>query len=317
MDMRLVFMGTPEFSVHTLEVLAEVGNEICAVFTQPDKPKNRGKRITTSPVKDFAVSRGFPVYQPRSLRGGEDAEEALRILREIAPDAIVVVAYGQILPREILELPRYGCINAHASLLPKYRGAAPIQRCIQNGDTETSLCTMRMDEGLDTGDVIMRRDVVITPEMTGTELSAILSHISGELVAESLVRIANGTANYSLQTYCRTPSYAERITKEELDLDFTQPAKRVYDFIRAMADAPCAYTFLEGKRLKVYRSRLTERESALPAGSIADAETFAVACGDGFCVELTEVQPEGGKRMTADAFLRGKRLTEGAVLGVK
>jgi len=133
MNMRLVFMGTPEFSVNTLEVLKAVGNEICAVFTQPDKPKNRGKQIMTSPVKDFAVANDIPVYQPRSLRKGEDAEESLRVLREINPDAIIVVAYGQILPKEILELPKYGCINAHASLLPKYRGAAPIQRCIQDG----------------------------------------------------------------------------------------------------------------------------------------------------------------------------------------
>ncbi len=317
MNMRLVFMGTPEFSVNTLEVLKAVGNEICAVFTQPDKPKNRGKQIITSPVKDFAVANDIPVYQPRSLRKGEDAEESLRVLREINPDAIIVVAYGQILPKEILELPKYGCINAHASLLPKYRGAAPIQRCIQDGETETSLCTMMMDEGLDTGDIIMRRDVVITPEMTGTELAAILSKISGELMAETLVRLENGTAVRSAQTYCREPSYAQMITKEELNIDFTQPAKRVYDLIRAMADAPCCYTFLDGKRLKVYRSRLTERTSELPAGAIVDAKAFAVVCGDGACVELTEVQPEGGKRMPTDAFLRGKKLSEGAVLGGK
>ena len=317
MKMRLVFMGTPEFSVNSLRVLNELGNEICAVFTQPDKPKNRGKQIMTSPVKDYAVENNIPVYQPRSLRKGEDAEESLRVLKEINPDAIIVVAYGQILPKEILELPKYGCINAHASRLPKYRGAAPIQRCIQDGETETSLCTMKMDEGLDTGDVIMRRDVVITPEMTGTELSEELSRISGELIAETLVRLQNETATFSAQTYCREPSYAQMITKEELNLDFSLPAKRVYDFIRAMADVPCCYTFLDGKRLKVYRSRLTERTSGLPAGSIADTNTFAVVCGDGACIEFTEVQPEGGKRMATEAFLRGKRLSEGTVLGEK
>ncbi len=315
MKMRLVFMGTPEFSVNSLRVLNELGNEICAVFTQPDKPKNRGKQIMTSPVKDYAVNNNIPVYQPRSLRKGEDAEESRRVLKEIAPDAIIVVAYGQILPKEILELPRFGCINAHASRLPKYRGAAPIQRCIQDGETETSLCTMKMDEGLDTGDVIMRRDVVITPEMTGTELSAELSRISGELIAETLVRLQNETAVFSAQEYCREPSYAKMITKEELNLDFRLPAKRVYDLIRAMADVPCCYTFLDGKRLKVYRSRLTERTSELPAGSIADAGSFAVVCGDGFCIEFTEVQPEGGKRMATEAFLRGKRLLECTVLG--
>lgn len=317
MNMRLVFMGTPEFSVYTAEVLKEVGNEICAVFTQPDKPKNRGKQIMTSPVKDFAVKNNIPVYQPRSLRKGEDAEEALRVLREIAPDAIVVVAYGQILPKSVLELPKYGCINSHASLLPKYRGAAPIQRCIQNGETTTSLCTMFMDEGLDTGDIIMRRDIEVSPEITGTELSEVLSGISGELMAETLVRLENGTAHRSQQTYCREPSYASMITKEELNIDYTMPAKRVYDTIRAMADTPCCYTFLDGKRLKVYRSRLTENTSELPAGTVADTKAFSVVCGDGVCVEFTEVQPEGGKRMSVDAFLRGKKIADGTVLGKK
>lgn len=313
--MRVVFMGTPEFSVGSVETLKYVGHEICAVFTQPDKPKNRGKQIMTSPVKDFAVANNIHVYQPRSLRRGEDAEEALSVLREIAPDVIVVVAYGQILPKSILELPKYGCINVHASLLPKYRGAAPIQRCIQDGETVTGVCTMKMDEGLDTGDVIMKREVEITPEMTGTELSEILSRCGAELIAETLVRLENKSAFFSAQTYCKEPSYAQMISKEELKLDFSKPAKQVYDFIRAMADAPCCYTFLDGKRLKVYRSRLTEQKSGLPSGSIADVKTFSVVCGDGVCLELTEVQPEGGKRMQTDAFLRGKKLSKGAVLG--
>lgn len=315
--MRVVFMGTPEFSVGSVETLKYVGHEICAVFTQPDKPKNRGKQIMTSPVKDFAVKNGIPVYQPRSLRRGEDAEQALKVLRETAPDVIVVVAYGQILPKSILELPKYGCINVHASLLPKYRGAAPIQRCIQDGETLSGVCTMKMDEGLDTGDVIMKREVEIPPEMTGTELSDSLSRCGAELIAETLVRLENKTAFFSTQTYCKEPSYARMITKEELNIDFTKPAKQVYDFIRAMADVPCCYTFLDGKRLKVYRSRLTERTSGLAAGTVADTGTFAVVCGDGVCVELTEVQPEGGKRMGTDAFLRGKKLSDDAFLGGK
>lgn len=312
--MRIVFMGTPEFAVKTAETLNSVGHEMCAVFTQPDKPKNRGKKLMTSPVKDWAAEHNVPVYQPKSLRLGEDAEDALRVLREIAPDVIVVVAYGQILPKEILELPKYGCINVHASILPNYRGAAPIQRAIQDGCTETGVTTMRMDEGLDTGDYIMRRTVEIPDDMTGTELAEALSQSGAVLAAETLCKLENGTAQFWEQEYCAEPSYAKMITKEELRVDFSKPAKFVYDTIRAMADEPCCYTFLDGKRLKVYRARLSGLISKLPAGSIEDERLFAVVCGDGNCIELTEICPEGGKRMTADAFLRGKKLVKGAKL---
>ena len=312
--MRVVFMGTPDFAVRSAEAVRAAGHELCAVFTQPDKPKNRGKQIMTSPVKDWAAENGIPVCQPNSLRKGDGAAEAMETLRGLAPDVIVVVAYGQILPKEVLELPKYGCVNVHASLLPKYRGAAPIQRCIQDGETVTGVCTMRMDEGLDTGDVILRREVEIPPEMTGSELWESLSRCGAELIAETLEQLENGTAKFTPQSPEEQASYAKMIKKEELRLDFTQPAKKIYDFIRAMADVPCAYTVLDGKRLKVYRAILADKRTDAPAGTVTDAKTFTVACGDGMCVRLVEVQPEGGKRMTVEAFLRGKKLETGLVL---
>lgn len=321
--MKVVFMGTPEIAAKSLLYLKETGSEILAVFTQPDKVKNRGQKIEFSPVKKLAVEYGIPVYQPSSLRRGEDAEQSLAVLRELKPDVIVVVAYGQILPKSILELPPFGCINLHASLLPKYRGAAPIQRCIQNGDEVSGVCTMRMDEGLDTGDIIMTFEQPIPPDMTGTELAEIFAVRGAELITQTLVKLETLTAHFNIQEYCKTPSYAEKITKEELCVDFTMPAKKVHDFIRAMADVPCAYTFLEGKRLKLYRSALVdpdnsdgELNSGLEAGTVADEKSFKIVCGDGRCVELREVQLEGSKRMKTEDFLRGKKLTKGIRLGI-
>lgn len=311
--MRIVFMGTPVFSLACLEALINAGHEVAAVFTQPDKPKNRGKQIVMTPVKECAVAHNIPVYQPLSLRKGEDAESSLNTLREIAPDCIVVVAYGQILPTSILELPKYGCINVHASLLPEWRGAAPIQRCIERGDKLTGVTTMYMAEGLDTGDMIMKTETEIPPEMTGSELHDKLSAEGAALICETLAALENGTAVRTPQT--GETCYASMITKEELKIDFSKSAKQVYDFIRAMSSVPCAYTVLDGKRMKVYMARLTDRKTEAPAGTITDADSFAVSCGDGLCVELTEIQPEGGKRMDTAAYLRGKKLEKGAVLG--
>ena len=310
--MRIVFMGTPVFAQTALEALISAGYDVCAVFTQPDKPKNRGKQVQMTPVKECAASHGIPVYQPASLRRGDDAQQAINTLRELSPECIVVAAYGQILPKEVLDLPKYGCINIHASLLPKYRGAAPIQRVIQNGETETGITTMYMAQGLDTGDMIMKAVTPITPEMTGSELHDILAQQGAQLIIKTLEALENGTAQ-------RTPQqgescYASMISKEELRLDFTQPAKTVYNFIRAMSSSPCAYTLLDGKRLKVYGARLGGAASGA-AGTVADPARFAVVCGDGQCVELCDIQLEGAKRMPLEAFLRGKKLEKGAVLG--
>lgn len=311
--MKIVFMGTPEFAAKNLAAL--VGEfEVAAVFTQPDKPKNRGKKLETTPVKDFALERNIPVYQPRSLRKGEDAEAAMEALREINPDVIVVTAYGQILPKSVLELPKYGCVNVHASLLPRFRGAAPIQRCIEAGDEKTGICTMQMDEGLDTGDVLMRAEVEITSEMTGSELTEVLAERGAKLICETLHALENGTARREKQQ--GEACYAEKILKGELKIDFTKPARNVHNFIRAMADVPCAYTFLDGKRLKVYRAAVSAQKSALPAGTIADEKKFIVSCGDGECVELLEIQLEGSKRMKTEDFLRGKKISSETVLGI-
>lgn len=344
--MRVIFMGTPDFSVASAAAIKAAGHDIVAVFTQPDKPKNRGKQIATSPVKDFAVENGIPVYQPQSLKKvkvecdpnkkylyeidmtkeeaedhrrklNEEAESMLAVLRELAPDVIVVVAYGQILPKEVLELPKFGCVNVHASLLPEYRGAAPIQRCIQDGATRSGVCTMRMDEGLDTGDVIMRYEVDIPDDMTGSQLWEKLSKAGAELICETLTALENGTAKFTKQPAEGT--YAKMIHKMLLLLDLTKPAREVYNFIRAMADTPCAYTRLpDGKRLKVYRSKISDikfEQGSMPeAGTVVDDKTLAVVCGDGNCVEFTEVQPEGGKRMTTEAFLRGRKIEKGTVL---
>lgn len=310
--MKIVFMGTPVFSLACLESLIGAGHEVAAVFTQPDKPKNRGKQIMMTPVKECALKHGIPVYQPLSLRCGEDAESSLAVLREINPDCIVVVAYGQILPAEVLQLPQYGCINVHASLLPMYRGAAPIQRVIENGERVSGVTTMYMAEGLDTGDMIMKQQVEIPDDMTGAQLHDRLSACGAQLIVKTLESLENGTAVRTTQQ--GDTCYAKMITKEELKLDFAKPAKQVYDFIRAMSDAPCAYTMLDGKRIKVYMARLVEGVSG-EAGTIADENSFTVACGDGNGVALTEIQPEGGKRMETSAFLRGKKLVKGALLG--
>ncbi len=310
--MRVVFMGTPEFSLGCLEALINAGHEVCGVFTQPDKPKNRGKQIQMTPVKECALKHNIPVFQPLSLRKGEDAESSMNTLRELNPECIVVVAYGQILPKAVLDLPKYGCINVHASLLPMYRGAAPIQRVIEQGETVSGVTTMYMAEGLDTGDMILKEEVAIPDDMTGAMLHDRLSECGAALIVKTLEALRNGTA-------VRTPQegetcYASMISKDELRLDFTKPAKQVYDFIRAMSDAPCAFTMLEGKRLKVYMSALVSGVSG-EAGAIANADDFTVACGDGNGVRFTEIQPEGGKRMETSAFLRGKKLMKGMLLG--
>ena len=309
--MKLVFMGTPVFSLACLEALIEAGHEVAAVFTQQDKPRNRGKQVQMTPVKECALKHGIAVYQPASLRKGEDAEKSLEALREINPDCIVVVAYGQILPTEILDLPKYGCINVHASLLPRWRGAAPIQRCIEAGDTVSGVTTMYMAQGLDTGDMIMKAETEISPEMTGSELHDALSAQGAALIVKTLEALANGTAVREPQT--GDTCYASMISKEELLIDFTKPAKQVYDFIRAMSSSPCAYTLLEGKRLKVFAAELGGDTNA-PAGTVCDEQRFAVACGDGQALELLEIQPEGGKRMDTAAYLLGKKLAAGTNL---
>ncbi len=307
--MKIVFMGTPDFAVPCLRTLAESGHEVAAVFTQPDKPKGRGYKMIPTPVKAAALEYGLPVYQPLSLRKGEDAEEAMRILREAAPELIVVTAYGQILPKEILELPKYGCINIHASLLPRYRGAAPINWVLLNGEKETGVTSMQMSEGLDTGDMLIKRATDIGENETCEELYARLSAMGGEVLAETVAAVEKGTLSPEKQDDSLS-CYSPMIRKEMSALDFSKTAAEVHNTIRGVT----GFAMLEGKRLKVFRSEIAEGTYNAENGAVVDTKRFAVKCGDGRAVIFREVQPEGKKRMNTEDFLRGKKLTEGDIL---
>ena len=309
--MKIVFMGTPDFAVPCLRTLAESSHDTAAVFTQPDKPKGRGYKLIPTPVKAAAEEYGIPVYQPLSLRKGDDAEESMRILREISPDLIVVTAYGQILPKEILELPKYGCINIHASLLPKYRGAAPINWVLLNGEKETGVTSMQMSEGLDTGDMLIKRATEIGENETYEELYARLSAMGGEVLAETIDAVEKGTLKPEVQDDSLS-CYSPMIRKEMSALDFSKSAAEVHDTIRGVT----GFTMLDGKRLKVFRSEVAQGSfDGAENGAVVDTASFAVKCGDGKAVIFREVQPEGKKRMKTEDFLRGKKLEKGEILG--
>ena len=307
--MRIVYMGTPDIAVPCLRFLAESKHEVVGVLTQPDRPTGRGHHTIPTPVKAAALEYDIPVYQPLSLRKGEDAVTALETLRQLAPDLIVVLAYGQLLPKEVLELPKYRCINLHASLLPAYRGAAPIQWVILNGETKTGVTAQQMAEGLDTGDMLVKKEIAIGAEETAEELYERLSELCVETLSETLEQLEAGTLQGTPQDDAQS-SYASRITKEMSALDFTRPAAELHNLIRGIT----GFTMLEGKRLKVYGSRVVEGVSG-EAGTIAEPEDFVVACGDGNGLRFTEIQPEGKRRMAAADFLRGKKLKKGEKLG--
>ena len=292
--MKIVFMGTPDFAVPCLKALVENGHEIPAVFTQPDRPKGRGYKM---------------IFQPLSLRKGEDAEKSMTALREISPELIIVVAYGQILPKEVLELPKYGCINIHASLLPEYRGAAPIQRCILDGKTRTGVTSMMMEEGLDTGDMLIKKELEIGKNETASELHDRLSEMGAEVLLETVKAVENGSLSPVKQDDSLS-TYAKMITKDMSALDFSKSAEEIHNIIRGIT----GFTILDGKRLKVYRSRVMG-ESVNEYGTVEDPNNFTVVCGDGKCVEFTEVQYEGSKRMSTENFLRGRKLVKGQKLG--
>lgn len=309
--MKVVFMGTPDFAVPCLKMLAESPHEVKAVFTQPDKPKGRGYKMIPTPVKSTAIEYGIDVYQPLSLRRGEDAQKSLEILREISPDLIVVTAYGQILPKEILDLPKYKCINIHASLLPKYRGSAPINHCLLNGETETGVTSMLMAEGLDTGDMLIKKSTPIGKNENYQELYSRLAEMGAEVLAETLSAIENGTLSPQKQDDSLS-CYSPMIRKEMSRLDFSESAEKVHNTIRGVT----GFTALNGKRLKVFRSEISaDTAPNAENGTIVNAENFTVKCGDGGLVTFGEVQIEGGKRMKTADFLRGKKLSVGEKLG--
>ncbi len=308
--MNVVFMGTPEFAVPCLRTLTEIST-VQAVFTQPDKPKGRGYKLIPTPVKAAAQEYGIRVYQPLSLRRGEDAEAALKILRELSPDMIIVTAYGQILPKEVLEIPKFGCINIHASLLPAYRGAAPINWVLLNGESETGVTSMQMSEGLDTGDMLVKRSTHIGENETYEQLYARLSVMGGEVLADTLRAAENGELHPEKQDH-ELSSYSPMIKKEMSALDFSQTAQKIHNVIRGVT----GFTMLEGKRLKVFASEISDRTfSQAENGEVVDTANFAVKCGDGRAVIFREVQPEGKKRMKTEDFLRGKKIAKGEILG--
>ena len=312
--MNIVFMGTPDFAVPCLQALIDNGENVQAVFTQPDKPKGRGYKMLPPPVKSLALTYNIPVYQPLSLKKGEDAENALNILKELSPDLIIVVAYGKILPKEILELPKYYCINVHASLLPRYRGAAPIQWCVLNGEKETGVTTMLMAEGLDTGDMLLKESVAIGDDETASELHDRLSAVGAELLIKTISAVKAGTITREKQEDSLS-NYASMITKDMCPIDFSLPAQQIHNKIRGLSASPCAVTMLNGKRLKIFKSTMSDKKKYdLAAGTVVSEKDFTVVCGDGYTVTFTEVQSEGGKRMKVSDFLRGNHIEKGICL---
>lgn len=307
--MRIVFMGTPKFAVPCLQTLIDAGHSICAVFTQPDKPKGRGYTLTPPPVKELALQHNIEVFQPKTLR----TAEAVETVRGLNPDVIVVVAYGKLLPKDILDIPCLGCINVHASLLPKYRGAAPIQWSVINGDKVTGITTMYMAEGLDTGDMLLTEQTEIGPDETSGELHDRLSLMGADLIVKTLQAVENGTAKRIPQTEDGT-CYASMLTKELSRIDWNQRADIVHNLIRGLSPWPTASTVYHDKLLKVHRSKVVKNFS-WQAGEIAQAGgSFIVCCGEGTAIELVEVQYEGGKRMNGRDFLLGHPAERNTIL---
>jgi methionyl-tRNA formyltransferase len=309
-NMKIIFMGTPEFSVPSLQrLINEFG--VSAVFTQPDRPKGRGKNLAMPPVKQLAVSYNIPVYQPLKLRNNE---EMLEIIKSLKPDFIVVVAFGQILPKEILDIPKYGCINLHASLLPKYRGAAPINWCIIGGECKSGNTTMLMDVGLDTGDILLTEEMELTDTITAGELHDILSSSGGEL----LVKTINGIVNNKIEPVKQEnefSSYASMLGKEMANINWEQSNVNIHNFIRGLNPWPIAYTHYEDKVMKIYKSRIINEGSNKKFGSIIEVskEGLKVSTGSGVLL-IEEIQFPGKKPLKVKDYIIGNKIDEGVIL---
>ena len=309
--MKIIFMGTPDFSVGTLEALIEAGHEVVLAVTQPDKPKGRGKEMQFTPVKECALKYNIPVFQPVKVREPECIEE----LRKYKADIMVVVAFGQILPKEILEMTPYGCVNVHASLLPKYRGAAPIQWAIIDGEEVTGVTTMQMNEGLDTGDMLLKTIIPIEAKETGGSLFDKLAEAGAKLCVETLVGLENKTITPEPQGEMTT-SYAKQIKKELGNIDWTKQGIEIERLIRGLTPWPSAYTDWTGKVMKIWDAEIVEGSSDKEPGTIVKVEkdAFYVQTGEGL-LKVCELQIPGKKRMDAGAFLRGYQVQAGTVLG--
>ena len=299
--MRILFMGTPEFAVASLRRLVEDGHEICGVFTQPDKPKNRGHKLMFSPVKEYALTQNLPVYQPLKMRDGE----AEALVKQLAPELIVVAAYGKILPEEILNTPPYGSINVHSSLLPKYRGAAPINWAILDGDAETGVSIMYMAKELDAGDVILQKTTPIGEQEDAQTLTARLAELGAQALSEAVEALRNGTAGRTPQDASQQ-TYASMLSRDMSPIDWNRTARQINCQVRGLIPWPCATAELAGQRFKIYETVLGRETDSAP-GTILSAgkQGIEVACGDGRSLYLTQLQAEGGKRMAAAAYLLG------------
>ncbi|WP_274650508.1 methionyl-tRNA formyltransferase [Paenibacillus humicola] len=311
--MKIVFMGTPEFAVPSLQALLDAGHDIALVVTQPDRPKGRKKTLTPPPVKEAALSHGLQVAQPVKLRGSE----TVQAIAELRPDLIVTAAYGQILPRAVLDIPSLGCINVHGSLLPRYRGGAPIQRAIMNGEKATGVTIMYMAEGLDTGDMISRVEVPITDEDTSGTVFAKLSLAGARLLTETLPAIENGTAAAEKQNEAEA-TYAPNLTREDERIDWSRPARSLYNQVRGLSPMAGAFTLWNGEPFKVWGCRPCGGGSAgAQPGEVLEASPepgIVVQTGDG-ALALTVIQPAGKKAMPAEEWLKGARISPGAVFG--
>ncbi len=300
--MRVVFMGTPDFGAAVLRRLVEDGWQIAAAYTQPDKPKNRGMKLAPTPVKEFAVKAGIPVYQPESCR----SEAVLEQLRGLEPDVIVVAAYGKLLPQALLDIPRVAIINVHSSILPQYRGAAPINWAVLNGDGETGVTIQYMAAELDTGDILLVKTTPIGPEEDAGELYGRLAELGGEAASEALARLRDGTAGRTPQVYGPQYQYASLLSREMSPMDWSRPARELVNQVRGLIPWPCATTDVAGVRWKVFRAHVGEKTGEKPGRLVsAGKEGIAVACGDGRTLVITQLQADGGKRMTAADYLRG------------
>jgi len=309
--MRVVFLGTPAFAVPTLEALARA-HAVISVITQPDRPKGRGQELAESPVKQAARKLGIPVYQPERIRRPEAQEH----LAALEPEIMVVVGYGQIIPQSVIDIAPRGIVNVHASLLPKYRGAAPIQWAIAKGEAKTGVTTMQINAGLDTGDILLKCETDIGPEETAIEVSERLATMGAELLVETLDSLERSAIVPQKQDEAQA-SYAPILKKQDGEISWNATASAIHNQVRGLLPWPGAYTYFRGQMLHVWRARVTGDRAELAPGRVAAGPGFRVACGDGQVLQLLEVQLEGRKRMSAEAFANGHRLSENDVLGEK
>ena len=310
--MKILFMGTPDFAVESLKALANAGHEITGVVTIPDKPRGRGHKLAHTPVYEAALSMGYTIYTPSTLR----QDEFQSVLEATEPDAIVVVAYGKILPEYALNYPKFGCINVHASLLPKYRGAAPMQRCIIDGEKITGVTTMYMEKGLDTGDMLLKKEIEIRNDDNFETIHNKLASCGAELIVETMSVLESGTCKAEKQDDSLA-CYAHMITKETCLIDWQKDATAIHNLVRGLYPVPKAYTYYEGKQMKILATQVASLTTTAFPGTIVsiDKDSFSVACGSGTVLEILSVQPEGKRMMAVSEYLKGNSFVPSTILG--